>query len=90
MNLKGPKGEKGDKGDPGSYTADTGIEITNCVISATAEYKAGNGIVLAMDWLVLYLGLVSNLIENKITLNESVFAEYTDDEITNFYNAAIV
>ena len=28
--------------------------------------------------------------EKKITLNESVFVEYTDDEITNFYNDVIV
>ena len=28
--------------------------------------------------------------KKKITLNKSAFVEYTDDEITNFYNAVVV
>ena len=87
---KGEKGDKGDKGDPGSYTAGTGIEITNGVISATAEvYKAGNGISIGNGLISALLGTGLKFdADKKITLNESVFVEYTDDEITNFYNAA--
>ena len=45
----------------------------------------GNGLISAL----LGTGLKFDT-EKKITLNESVFVEYTDDEITNFYNDVIV
>ena len=90
--LKGEKGDKGDKGDSGSYTAGTGIKIENGTISTTAEvYTAGDGISIAGGSISARLGTGLKFdTEKKITLNESVFVEYTDDEITNFYNAVIV
>lgn len=45
----------------------------------------GNGLISAL----LRTGLKFDT-EKKITLNKSVFVEYTDDEITNFYNAVII
>ena len=45
----------------------------------------GNGLISAL----LGTGLKFDT-EKKITLNKSAFVEYTDDEITNFYNAVIV
>lgn len=76
----------------GSYTAGTGIEITNGVISATAEvYKAGDGISITNSSISARLGLGLKFdTEKKITLDESAFVEYTDDEITNFYNTVTV
>lgn len=76
----------------GSYTAGTGIEITNGVISATAEvYKAGDGISITNSSISAQLGSGLKFdTEKKITLDESAFVEYTDDEITNFYNNVIV
>ena len=47
--------------------------------------SVGNGLISAL----LGTGLKFDT-EKKITLNESVFVEYTYDEITNFYNAVIV
>ena len=90
--LASLKGEKGDKGDPGSYTAGTGIKIENGTISTTAEvYTAGDGISIAGGSISARLGTGLKFdTEKKITLNESVFVEYTDDEITNFYNAVTV
>lgn len=91
-SLKGERGEKGDKGDPGSYTAGTGIKITDGVISATAEvYTAGDGISITNSSISARLGLGLKFdTEKKIVLDESVFVEYTDDEITNFYNTVTV
>ena len=76
----------------GSYTAGTGIEIIDGVISATAEvYKAGDGISITNSSISARLGSGLKFdTEKKITLDESVFVEYTDDEITNFYNAVTV
>ncbi len=76
----------------GSYTAGTGIEIIDGVISATAEvYKAGDGISITNSSISARLGLGLKFgTEKKIALDESVFVEYTDDEITNFYNAVTV
>ena len=76
----------------GSYTAGTGIEITNGVISATAEvYKAGDGISITNSSISAQLGSGLKFdTEKKIILNESVFVGYTDDEITNFYNTVTV
>ena len=90
--ARGEKGEKGDKGDPGSYTAGTGIKIINGVISATAEvYKSGDGISITNNSVNARLGSGLKFdIEKKIALDDSTFVEYTDDEITNFYNAATV
>lgn len=45
----------------------------------------GNGLISAL----LGTGLKFDT-EKKIALNKSAFVEYTDDEITNFYNAVIV
>ena len=46
----GPQGETGPQGPAGSYTAGTGIDITNNVISATGgDYYAGNGISIDYD-----------------------------------------
>ena len=91
-SLKGERGEKGDKGDPGSYTAGTGIKITDGVISATAEvYTAGKGISITNGSISAQLGSGLKFdTENKIVLDESVFVEYTDDEIASFYNAITV
>lgn len=90
--LASLKGEKGDKGDPGSYTAGTGIEITDGVISATAEvYKSGDGISIVNGLISALLGTGLKFdADKKITLDETTFTEYTDDEITNFYNAVTV
>lgn len=76
----------------GSYTAGTGIEITNGVISATAEvYKAGDGISITNSSISARLGSGLKFdTGKKIAFDESVFVEYTDDEITNFYNAITV
>ena len=76
----------------GSYTAGTGIEITDGVISATAEvYKAGDGISITNSSISAQLGSGLKFdTEKKIILNESVFVGYTDAEITNFYNAVTV
>ena len=76
----------------GSYTAGTGIEITDGVISATAEvYKAGDGISITNSSISARLGSGLKFdTEKKITLDESAFVEYTDDEITNFYNTVTV
>lgn len=88
-SLKGEKGEKGDKGDSGSYTAGTGIEITDGVISATAEvYKAGDGISIINGLISALLGTGLKFdADKKITLDETTFTEYTDDEITSIYNS---
>lgn len=90
--LASLKGEKGDKGDPGSYTAGTGIEITDGVISATTEvYKSGDGISIVNGLISALLGTGLKFdADKKIVLDESVFVEYTDDEITNFYNTVTV
>lgn len=76
----------------GSYTAGTGIEITNGVISATAEvYKAGDGISITNSSISARPGSGLKFdTEKKIALDESVFVRYTDDEITNFYNTVTV
>ena len=76
----------------GSYTAGTGIEIIDGVISATAEvYKAGDGISITNSSISALLGSGLKFdTEKKITLDESVFVEYTNDEITNFYNTVTV
>lgn len=76
----------------GSYTAGTGIEIIDGVISATAEvYKAGDGISITNSSISARLGSGLKFdTEKKIILNESVFVGYTDDEITNFYNTVTV
>ena len=76
----------------GSYTAGTGIEIIDGVISATAEvYKAGDGISITNSSISARLGSGLKFdTEKKITLDESAFVEYTDDEITNFYNTVTV
>ena len=76
----------------GSYTAGTGIEIIDGVISATAEvYKAGDGISITNSSISAQLGSGLKFdTEKKITLDESAFVEYTDDEITNFYNTVTV
>ena len=76
----------------GSYTAGTGIEIIDGVISATAEvYKAGDGISITNSSINARLGSGLKFdTEKKITLDESAFVEYTDDEITNFYNTVTV
>ena len=101
---KGDKGEKGDKGDQGpqgeqgpigpagTYTAGTGIKIENGTISATAEvYTAGDGISITNSSISARLGLGLKFdTEKKIALDESAFVEYTDDEITNFYNTVTV
>lgn len=90
--LASLKGEKGDKGDPGSYTAGTGIEITDGVISATTEvYKSGDGISIVNGLISALLGTGLKFdADKKITLDETAFTEYTDDEITNFYNTVTV
>ena len=82
---KGERGEKGDKGDPGSYTAGTGIEITDGVISATAEvYTAGDGISITNGSISARLGLGLKFdTEKKIVLDVD---EYTEKEIENLYN----
>lgn len=87
--LASLKGEKGDKGDPGSYTAGTGIKIANGIISATAEvYKAGDGISITNGLISALLGTGLKFDANKkITLDETIFTEYTDDEITSIYNS---
>lgn len=76
----------------GSYTAGTGIEIIDGVISATAEvYKAGDGISITNSSISARLGSGLKFdTEKKITLDESAFVECTDDEITNFYNSVTV
>ena len=76
----------------GSYTAGTGIEIIDGVISATAEvYKAGDGISITNSSISARLGSGLKFdTEKKITIDESAFVEYTDDEITNFYNTVTV
>lgn len=76
----------------GSYTAGTGIEIIDGVISATAEvYKAGDGISITNSSISTQLGSGLKFdTDKKITLNESVFVGYTDNEITTFYNAVTV
>ena len=88
----GPQGPKGDKGDPSTYTAGTGIKIENGIISTTAEvYTAGDGISIINGSISAQLGTGLKFdTDKKIILNESVFVEYTDDEITNFYNAVTV
>ena len=99
--LKGPKGDKGDQGPQGeqgpigpvgTYTAGTGIKIENGTISATAEvYTAGDGISITNGSISARLGSGLKFdTEKKIVLDESVFVEYTDDEITNFYNTVTV
>ena len=99
--LKGPKGDKGEPGPQGeqgpigpagTYTAGTGIKIENGTISATAEvYTAGDGISITNSSISARLGLGLKFdTEKKIVLDESVFVEYTDDEITNFYNLVTV
>ena len=92
QGIQGEKGDKGDKGDPGSYTAGTGIEITDGVISATAEvYKSGDGISITKSSISARLGPGLKFdTEKKITLDESAVVEYTDDESTNFYNTVTV
>ena len=82
---KGERGEKGDKGDPGSYTAGTGIEITDGVISATAEvYTAGDGISITNGSISAQLGLGLKFdAEKKIVLD---IDEYTEKDIENLYN----
>ena len=92
QGIQGLPGEKGDKGDPGSYTAGTGIEITDGVISATAEvYKSGDGISIVNGLISALLGTGLKFdADKKITLDETAFTEYTDDEITNFYNTVTV
>lgn len=97
----GSKGDKGDKGDQGpqgkqgpagTYTAGTGIKIEDGTISATAEvYTAGDGISITNGSISARLGSGLKFdTEKKIALDESVFVEYTDDEITNFYNSVTV
>ena len=99
--LKGEKGEKGDQGPQGgqgpagpagTYTAGTGIKIENGTISATAEvYTAGDGISITNGSISARLGLGLKFdTEKKIAFDESVFVEYIDDEITNFYNTVTV
>lgn len=89
---QGPQGEQGPIGPAGTYTAGTGIKIENGIISATAEvYTAGDGISITNGSISTRLGLGLKFdTEKKITLDESVFVEYTDDEITGFYNAVTV
>ena len=89
QGIQGLPGEKGDKGDPGSYTAGTGIEITDGVISATAEvYKSGDGISIVNGLISALLGTGLKFdADKKIALNETAFTEYTDDEITSIYNS---
>ena len=89
QGIQGLPGEKGDKGDPGSYTAGTGIEITDGVISATAEvYKSGDGISIVNGLISALLGTGLKFdADKKITLDETAFTEYTDDEITSIYNS---
>lgn len=89
QGIQGLPGEKGDKGDPGSYTAGTGIEITDGVISATAEvYKSGDGISIVNGLISALLGTGLKFdADKKITLDETAFIEYTDDEITSIYNS---
>lgn len=89
QGIQGEKGDKGDKGDPGSYTAGTGIEITDGVISATAEvYKSGDGISIINGLISALLGTGLKFdADKKITLDETTFTEYTDDEITSIYNS---
>ena len=89
QGIQGRPGEKGDKGDPGSYTAGTGIEITDGVISATAEvYKSGDGISIVNGLISALLGTGLKFdADKKITLDETAFTEYTDDEITSIYNS---
>ena len=76
----------------GSYTAGTGIEIIDGVISATAEvYKAGDGISITNSSISAQLGSGLKFdTDKKIILNESVFVGYTDAEITDFYNTVTV
>ena len=76
----------------GSYTAGTGIEIIDGVISATAEvYKAGDGISITNSSISARLGSGLKFdTDKKIILNESVFVGYTDAEITDFYNTVTV
>ena len=98
QGIQGPKGDKGEKGEQGpvgpagTYTAGTGIKIENDTISATAEvYTAGDGISITNSSISARLGLGLKFdTEKKIALDESVFVEYTDDEITNFYNTVTV
>ena len=98
QGIQGPKGDKGDKGEQGPagpagiYTAGTGIKIENDTISATAEvYTAGDGISITNSSISARLGLGLKFdTDKKIVLDESVFVEYTDDEITNFYNTVTV
>jgi len=89
---QGPQGEQGPAGPAGTYTAGTGIKIENGTISATAEvYTAGDGISIINGSISARLGLGLKFdTEKKIALDESVFVEYTDDEITNFYNTVTV
>lgn len=89
---QGPQGEQGPAGPAGTYTAGTGIKIENGTISATAEvYTAGDGISITNGSISARLGLGLKFdTEKKIALDESVFVEYTDDEITNFYNTVTV
>ena len=74
------------------YTAGTGIEITDGVINATAEvYKAGNGISIINGLISVLLGTGLKFdTDKKITLDETVFIKYTDEEITNLYNAVTI
>ena len=102
--MKGEKGDKGDQGiqgktgpqgptgPAGTYTAGTGIKIENGTISATAEvYTAGDGISITNSSISARLGSGLKFdTEKKIALDESIFVEYTDDEITNFYNTVTV
>lgn len=101
QGIQGPKGDKGDQGPrgeqgpigpTGTYTAGTGIKIENGTISATAEvYTAGDGISITNSSISARLGLGLKFdTEKKIVLDESVFVEYTNDEITNFYNTVTV
>lgn len=89
---QGPQGEQGPIGPAGTYIAGTGIKIENGTISATAEvYTAGDGISITNGSISARLGSGLKFdTEKKIVLDESVFVEYTDDEITNFYNTVTV
>lgn len=89
---QGPQGEQGPAGPAGTYTAGTGIKIEDGTISATAEvYTAGDGISITNGSISARLGSGLKFdTEKKIALDESVFVEYTDDEITNFYNTVTV
>lgn len=99
QGIQGPKGDKGDQGPQGiqGEKGDTGPQGATGPQGETGpqgprgergetgpQGPQGTGIYTAGD------GISIDSINNIISINESVFVEYTDDEITNFYNTVTV